>query len=96
MTTRKRELSQARRREFAEKHNIPFIETSAKTAINVEEAFMTLTKDIAANLPANASANDGNGSAHAQNLSAGKQFKRPELCVLSESKQGYVLRENTF
>jgi len=42
----KREVDQPTAIEFAEKFNLPFIETSAKHAINVEEAFLTMVADI--------------------------------------------------
>lgn len=32
--------------ELADKHNIPYIEASAKTRLNVEEAFFTLVREI--------------------------------------------------
>ena len=35
---------------FAKKHNLIFFETSAKTAINVEKAFLSVTKQIYQNL----------------------------------------------
>lgn len=34
------------RQEFADQLNIPFLETSAKSATNVEQAFLTMAKQI--------------------------------------------------
>ena len=34
---------------FAEKINIPFLETSAKTSANVDQAFLTMSKQLIAN-----------------------------------------------
>ena len=33
-------------KEFAASFNMPFLETSAKQTLNVEEAFLTMTKEI--------------------------------------------------
>ena len=38
-------------KEFADGLAIPFLETSAKNATNVEEAFITMTKEIKSQLP---------------------------------------------
>lgn len=42
----KRMVSKEKGEGIAREHNIRFFETSAKESINVEEAFMTLTRDI--------------------------------------------------
>ena len=41
-----RSVSQQEAQELAREYNMPFVETSAKTASNVEEAFLTMTKEI--------------------------------------------------
>lgn len=41
-----REVSQEEARSFAEQHNLHFIETSARTGINVREAFQAITQEI--------------------------------------------------
>lgn len=38
--------SPCHRQEFADQLNIPFLETSAKSATNVEQAFLTMAKQI--------------------------------------------------
>lgn len=42
----KRAVPEAEGRRFAEEHGLPFIETSAKTALNVEEAFLRTARAI--------------------------------------------------
>merc|ERR1712166_969056 len=42
--TTKRQVETEAAKEFAESANIPFLETSAKNATNVEDAFMTMVK----------------------------------------------------
>ena len=46
----KRMVSTEQGREFADSLNIEFLETSAKTAINVEQAFMTMASQIKARM----------------------------------------------
>ena len=41
-----RQVSTEEGREFAEQFGMPFLETSAKQTLNVEEAFLTMTKEI--------------------------------------------------
>merc|ERR1712227_342508 len=44
--TTKRQVETESAKEFADSVNIPFLETSAKNATNVEDAFMTMTGEI--------------------------------------------------
>lgn len=53
----KRQVSKERGEKLAIDYGIKFLETSAKTSINVEESFITLAKDIMARL--NKKMNDG-------------------------------------
>jgi Ras-related protein Rab-2A len=48
----RREVTKEEGEEFAKKHNLLFLETSAKTAMNVEEAFMTVARKINENISA--------------------------------------------
>lgn len=48
----KKVVDTAMAKEFADSHNIPFIETSAKNAVNVEEAFLKMASDIKARVAA--------------------------------------------
>lgn len=45
-------------KEFADGLGIPFLETSAKTATNVEEAFITMSKEICSRVTSSSSATD--------------------------------------
>lgn len=45
-----REVSFEEGQHFAKKHNLMFFETSAKNALNVEKAFMTMTQTILDNI----------------------------------------------
>jgi Ras-related protein Rab-1A len=48
-----RKVTQREAKEFAESQGMTYIETSAKARINVDEAFMTLTKQVYEALPDN-------------------------------------------
>eukprot|EP01088_Endostelium_zonatum_P020188 TRINITY_DN72_c0_g1_i1.p1 TRINITY_DN72_c0_g1~~TRINITY_DN72_c0_g1_i1.p1 ORF type:complete len:213 (+),score=49.66 TRINITY_DN72_c0_g1_i1:74-712(+) len=51
-----------RAKKFADDLGIPYVETSAKTSDNVDEAFLTLTKQIRSKLGPVAPVSTGNGS----------------------------------
>ena len=46
----KRQVSKERGEQLAIEHGIKFMETSAKASVNVEEAFLTLARDIKAKM----------------------------------------------
>lgn len=48
--TEKRQVSKERGEQLAVEYGIKFMETSAKSSINVEEAFYTLARDIKAKM----------------------------------------------
>ncbi|KAK2834475.1 hypothetical protein Q7C36_015176 [Tachysurus vachellii] len=56
----KRQVSKERGEKLAIDYGIKFLETSAKTSVNVEDAFLTLARDIMARL--NRKMNDGSNS----------------------------------
>ncbi|TSM52292.1 Ras-related protein Rab-8B [Bagarius yarrelli] len=66
----KRQVSKERGEKLAIDYGIKFLETSAKTSVNVEEAFFTLARDIMARL--NRKMNDGS------NLEGGAPIKITE------------------
>ncbi|WFD00041.1 ras GTPase [Malassezia yamatoensis] len=49
-------------KQFADQLNIPFLETSAKDATNVEQAFLTMAKQIKQRMGASAMQNNAQGS----------------------------------
>merc|ERR1712220_9033 len=60
--TNKRQVEKDSAQEFATSVNIPFLETSAKSAANVEEAFMTMAGEIKKRMASAPSATEGNKS----------------------------------
>ena len=48
--------------EFANKLNIPYLETSAKDAVNVDQAFFNMASEIKAHFMANSLQNSNNGA----------------------------------
>ncbi|XP_023811563.1 ras-related protein Rab-8B [Oryzias latipes] len=57
--TDRRQVSKDRGEKLAIDYRVKFLETSAKSSLNVEEAFYTMARDILHNL--NSKAGDGNG-----------------------------------
>merc|ERR1711957_1026655 len=59
----KRQVETEAAKEFADSANIPFLETSAKNATNVEDAFMTMAGEIKKRMASQPSMADGGGGA---------------------------------
>ena len=59
--TTKRQVDTEAAKEFAGQVNIPFLETSAKNATNVEDAFMTMAGEIKKRMAATPTASEGGG-----------------------------------
>jgi len=55
----KRVITKARGQALADEFGIPFFETSAKSSVNVEDAFMTIAKDIKGRLTGSKGTNIG-------------------------------------
>ena len=55
----KRKVSYEEGHELARHYEIPFLETSAKNSVNVEQSFLTMTKEIKNNI-SNKASNVGN------------------------------------
>jgi len=60
--TSKRQVETESAKEFADSVNIPFLETSAKNATNVEDAFMTMAGEIKKRMASAPMAAEGNKS----------------------------------
>lgn len=72
-----RAVSAEEAREYAEKLNIPFLETSAKNADNVEKAFLTMAQEL---IKIRAARGGGSGS-NAVKLKAPKKAKGKKCCA---------------
>jgi len=60
--TSKRQVETETAKEFADSVNIPFLETSAKNATNVEDAFLTMAGEIKKRMASAPSMSEGNKS----------------------------------
>ena len=60
--TSKRQVETEAAKEFADSVTIPFLETSAKNATNVEDAFMTMAGEIKKRMASAPSVSEGNKS----------------------------------
>jgi Ras-related protein Rab-1A len=54
-------VKESQAKEFADELGIPFIETSAKSSKNVEEAFLTMAGELIRQRDASGGGNDSNG-----------------------------------
>jgi len=61
--TTKRQVETATAKEFADQLSVPFLETSAKSATNVEQAFMTMAGEIKNRMASAPTAKSGNTTA---------------------------------
>lgn len=67
---------------LADEFNVKFFETSAKTPINVEEAFLSIAKDVKARVIDSAPAEDGgeDGGGQSVDISATSKDKKKGDC----------------
>ena len=74
--TAERKVSEKEAKEFADQNGMLFFEASAKAKINIEEIFMSLTKEIYSQLPESEIRNHDNGA----NLNVGRSQKSKGGC----------------
>mmetsp|Transcript_9998 Transcript_9998/g.14564 ORF Transcript_9998/g.14564 Transcript_9998/m.14564 type:complete len:218 (+) Transcript_9998:36-689(+) len=78
-----REVAEEQARELAEEYNLPFMETSAKSGINVEDAFVTIMKTIHENAFNNAASSGNSGNSNTVKVTganAQKNAAAPRKC----------------
>ncbi|XP_066508269.1 ras-related protein Rab-8A isoform X2 [Hoplias malabaricus] len=79
----KRQVSKERGEKLALEYGIKFMETSAKANINVENAFLTLARDIKAKMDTKLEGNNPQGSNHGVKITTEQQKKSSFFrCVL--------------
>jgi len=74
--TSKRVVETSSGKEFADKLGIPFLETSAKNATNVEQAFITMATDVKARM--DASGGNANNTKDKTRIKPGKEIPKEE------------------
>jgi len=74
--TSKRQVETESAKEFSDSANIPFLETSAKNATNVEDAFMTMAGEIKKRMASQPSVGADGGGAKKVAIGQGKQVKK--------------------
>lgn len=72
----KKVVDSARGKALADEYGIKFLETSAKNSINVEEAFITLAKDIKKRLIDNNNSNGGTAEPSISGTNLGRDSKK--------------------
>jgi hypothetical protein len=82
--TSKRQVDSEAAKEFAGQVNIPFLETSAKNATNVEDAFMTMAGEIKKRMATAPTASEGNKS----KINVGKVRVRARACASAACGRG--------
>lgn len=78
-----RKVTEAEGKKLAEEYKIPFMETSAKDNINVQEAFLHITKDVVETLPkegGNTGGSTGGGNNRADLSKGGKKKDKKGCC----------------
>ena len=78
--TTKRQVETEAAKEFADSANIPFLETSAKNATNVEDAFMTMAGEIKKRMASQPSMAEGAGASKKVAVGQGKAVKKSGCC----------------
>lgn len=79
-STTEREVQEEQARELAEEYNLPFMETSAKSGIRVEEAFVTIMKTIHENAFKPGEGSAGAGGSTVELTSDGVAGKNKKCC----------------
>ena len=74
--TAERKVSEKEAKEFADQNGLMFFEASAKAKINIEEIFMSLTKEMYKQLPESEIRNQNNGT----NLAMGRPQNKGGCC----------------
>ena len=76
-----RKVTEAEGKKLAEEYKIPFMETSAKDNINVQEAFLHITKDVVSGLPSeNGGGSGSDRGGNKADLSKGSKKDKKKGC----------------